>query len=45
MYTRNTRETAFSLSSVVGSTAFHDTERGVEFVDEDLFYTTDDFAR
>ena len=45
VYTRNTRETAFSLSSVVGSTAFHDTERGVEFVDEELIYTTDDIAR
>ena len=45
VYTRATREAAFGLTSVIGSTPFQDLERGVEFVDEDLFYTTEDVAR
>lgn len=45
VYTRATREAAFGLTSVIGSTPFQDLERGVEFIDEDLFYTTEDVGR
>jgi hypothetical protein len=45
LYTRATREAAFGLTTVIGSTPFQDLERGVEFIDEELFYTTLDVAR
>ena len=45
IYTRATREAAFGLTTVIGSTPFQDLERGVEFIDEELFYTTLDVAR
>jgi hypothetical protein len=36
IYTRATRQAAVSVSMVIGSTLFEDTERGVHFCDEEL---------
>ena len=42
LYTRLTRESVASVSVVIGSTPFHDLERGVEFHDEELMLTSEE---
>ena len=43
LYARASREAVMGMSTVIGSTPFHDIERG-EFVDEELMVTTYDLA-
>ena len=43
LYARASREAVMCLGTVIGSTPFHDIERG-EFVDEELMVTTADLA-
>ena len=43
LYARASREAVMCLGTVIGSTPFHDLERG-EFVDEELMLTTTDLA-
>ena len=43
LYARASREAVMCMGTVIGSTPFHDLERG-EFVDEELLLTTSDLA-
>ena len=42
IYCRLSRESAAGVATVIGSTAFEDLERGVQFVDEELMLTCDE---
>ena len=44
IYCRISKESAAAVATVIGSTAFEDLERGVQFCDEELVFTTDDAA-
>ena len=42
IYCRLSRESAAGVATVIGSTAFEDLERGVQFADEELMLTVDE---
>jgi hypothetical protein len=44
VYTRASFQAGARLSTVIGSTPFNDLERGVEFIDEELVFTTAQLA-